>query len=523
MEKKTLLLFPLIIGVILMAYSWCLSYPLSYDSSSDFVFNHVSILYWLGLALTLPSLYMIAATSKRNLLKWVVTLGVFMAIFSLSYFYYLPPGSDSFHTTGLTEFFIRTKNLDTSQPSRGYFQWPSFFILAAITSSVSGLELTTIEFLSYAIIGFLMATALYVYASKANKNSGFLAVIAFFIVMFNFLNYQFVPFSLAFGLLLLLFKLESRRWTSGLLVTMLVLFVGITLTHAFVPLFFILYLLIQWVLSKSSQHGKLCLVTSIIYFIMQFSLASNGFANSIVMMITSPTEYSSVIKVQSPALVPIDSIAQMLSRTVTIAFGILCLAGFILLLARRKLRNVDKAIFLTGVVYSGTGVVLYTLGSRAIPIIFISVSLGASYLFETKLRPYLIGLLLILLTLVAFVPVYASFIDSPTIFQTQEALTTDNFMIDKKDWNAHSTVLSHVSDKWYIFPQIEGNSILDTDFSSSFQNLSIEAYDSIIYSIGLAKSIKENGFSEQNMSQRILDRFNVIYNSGLSYIAEKPR
>ena len=522
LEKSKFLLFPLIIGIILMVYSWGLSYPLSIDSSGDFVFNHVSVLYWFSLALTLPSMYMIAVTSKRDSLKWIMTVGIVMTIYSLSYFYYMVPGGDSHHTTGLTEFFIKTKNLDPSQPNRGYFQWPILFILASIATSVTGLGLPTIEFLFYAIIGFLWSTALYVYASKASKNGGFLAVIAFFIVMFNFLNYQFAPFSLAFGLLLLLFMLESRPRSSALTIAMLVLFVCITLAHAFVAIFFVLYLLIQYIVRRDKLDGRLCLLTSMIYFILQLAMAPVGFANSISSMITLSSEYSSTLKIYPPSSIPIDAIAQMLSRTVTITFGSICLAGFILLLVKRKLRSLDKAIFLTGVVYSGAGIVLFTLGTRAIPIVFIPVSLGVSYLFKSKFRPYLTGLFLILLSLVAFFPLHVSFVDSPINFQTKEAQTTADFMIEKYDWNRASVILSHVSDHWYILPQVEGNFIFYDDFSSGFQSRSIETYDTIIYSVGLAKSLERNKFSEGNISRQILDRFNVIYDSGLSYIAEKP-
>jgi hypothetical protein len=370
---------------------------------------------------------------------------------------------------------------------------------------------------------FLMATALYVHASKAYKNGGFLAAIAFLVVLYNYLNYQFAPFSLAFALLLLLFMLESRPRSSGLIVTVLFLFLGITLMHAFVPIFFVLYLLIQYIVSRNQQYGKLCLFTSIIYLLVEFAMAPIGFASSILTAMTRASEYSQAITIKPASTVPVDAIAQMFSRTLTVVFGVICLAGFIALLVKRKMRRSDGALLACGIIYSGLGVVLYTLGSRAIPLAFIPISLGASYLFESRFRPYLICLFLVLLTLVAFIPLHTSFADSPITFQTKEAHTTADFMIDKYDWNAYSTILAHVSEQWYILPQIEGNAVIYSDFSSGFQNLSIETYDSIIYSVGLAKSLQKNGFSEENTSRQILGAFNVVYNSGFSYIAEKPK
>jgi hypothetical protein len=48
MERDKLLLLPFFAGLILMGYSWCISYPLSVNSVDDFVFNHVSVLYWVS-------------------------------------------------------------------------------------------------------------------------------------------------------------------------------------------------------------------------------------------------------------------------------------------------------------------------------------------------------------------------------------------------------------------------------------------------------------------------------------------
>ena len=518
LEKNKFLLLPLTVGIMLVVYSWFLSYPLSIDYLGDFVFNHISVLYWFGLVLTLASMYMIAVTSRRSSLKWTMTIGIVMTMYSLSYFYYMLPGSDSQSTRGLTEFFIRTRNLDPSQPGHSYFQWPSFFISANTITSVSGLGLATIEFLFYAIIGFLLVTTLYVYASKVSKNGGFLAVIVFFVVMFNFLNYQFVPFSFAFGLLLLLFMLESRRRSSGMTIAMLVLFVGITLMHVFVPIFFILYLLIQSILTRDKQHGRLFLLTLIIYLLVEFALASTGFASSILSVMTSRTEYSQIAIIKTPVPVPIDAIAQMLAGIVEIAFGIACLAGFILLLVKRKIRSLDKAIFLTGLIYSGVGVMLFTLGSRAIPIAFIPISLGVLYLFESRFRLYVASFFLVLLVLFVFIPLHASFIDSQITFQTKEAYQTENFMIDHYNWTNPSLILAHVRVMTYLQAKQPSTAYFEDDvYSPLFPR--IKQYDAIVYTVGLGINLLRFNYT----TERILGEaeLNMVHNDGFSYIAIK--
>lgn len=516
LEKNRLLLLPFFFGVILMVYSWYLSYPLSIDSLNDFVFNHVSLLYWFSLPLLLASMYIIATTSKNNSLKWIIVIGLVTTLYSLSYFYYMLPGSDSHYFRGLNEYFIRTKNLDPSNPIYSYFQWPSFFLLSDMATSVSGMELAKFEFLLYTIIGFLLATALYVYASKAYKKGSFLAVAAFFIAMFYFLNYQSVPFSLAFGLLFLLFMLETRPKSFSVILTTLVLYTGMSFVHAFVPLFFVLYLLMRCILNRSKQYGRLFVLTLIIYLVVQITQAPFSFAENIRMAMTSPTEYSGIVEATlAPVSVPIDVVAQMFSRVVTITTITMCLVGFFVLLIKRKMRDLDKAIFLTGVVYSSFGILFYTFGSRAPPIAFIPISLGASYLLESRFRPYVKSLFFVLLILFAFIPLHTAFYDSQIMFQTKEAYQTENFMIDHYNWTNPNFILAHYRVITYLQTKQPSVAYFEDDvYSPLFPRL--KEYDSIVYTVGLGKNLLRYNYTTERILRE--EKFNMVYNSGFSYI-----
>lgn len=516
MEKNKLLLFPLLVGIILMVYSWYLSYPLSIDSVQDSVFNHVSIFYWVSLSLVLTSMYMIAITFKSDSLKWIMVVGIVLTMYSLSYFYYFLPGSDSRYIRGLTEYFSATKNLNPSQLGKMYFQWPSFFILADVTSSISGLTLPNVEFLGYAIICFLIVTPLYKFFLKTYKNGGFLAVIAFFIVMFNYLNFQFVPYSLAFGFLLLLFMLENRQrnFSRGLTIAELVLFTSISITHAIVPFFFILFLLVRYILTRNKRYGKLCILSSIIYLIAQFTLAPTAFADNILSMITKPpTEYAGLVRVVSVSA-PIDALAQKFSITVTIVGGVICVAGFIILLTKRRMRDLDKAIFLTGILYAGLGVVFSNLGQRAFPLIFIPLSFGVSYLFESRFRPFLKCLFLVLLMLFLFVPLHLSFYstDAHDIqFQTNEAYKAENFLVSHYNWNSFSVILADFRVNTYLESKTTGNTSFTDDAMKSNET------DAIFYNIGLGLYLSDDNLTmEKILYEKKLD---VTYQNGLSSIA----
>jgi hypothetical protein len=526
MEKNKLLIIPFFVGLILMAYSWYLSFPLSLDSVGDSIFNHISILYWFSVPLLLTSMFLIAINFKNKYWKWLMTVGFVIVLYSLSYFYHAIPTVDSAYFRGLLENFIRTNNLNASQTIHNYYQWPSFFLLASITTMVSGIKLTIYEFLLFTIIGFLLATALYVYASKAYNSSGFFAVAVFFVVMFLFFNYQAAPFSLAFALLFILFMLETQERSAGITLTMLILYTTTVITHAYVPLFFVIYLLIRSIISRSRQYFEFLILTLVIYMIVQITIAVFSFRYNVIGVFTAPlpSEYSSVTGATlSSNSAAIDAIPHLFSRYVTIAFAILCIAGFVFLIFRRKLRKIDTAIFLTGAVYSGLGFALYLLGSRAIPLVFVPVSLGVAYLLESKFRQYLKYLVLVLLIFVVFVPIHSSLNSYPITFQTKEDLVTANFMIEKYDWNSKSIVIADLDLRWYTISQIQGNTEIDTDFEPRFRLSNITMFDSIVYSVGLAERLNMSNISVEATSQQIMDRFDVVYNSGFSYIATKSR
>jgi hypothetical protein len=161
---------------------------------------------------------------------------------------------------------------------------------------------------------------------------------------------------------------------------------------------------------------------------------------------------------------------------------------------------------------------------RGIPLAFVSISLGAAYLFESKFRKYLKYLVVVLLIFVVFVPIHLYSINSfPIRFQTKEDLVTANFMIEKYDWSSKNIVIADNAATWYISPQIQGNTLIETDLAPRFGLSNIIMFDSILYSVDLAERLSVSNISVESTSQSIMDRFDVVYNSGFSYIAMKNK
>jgi hypothetical protein len=421
---------------------------------------------------------------------------------------------------------MRTMSLDPSQPNHTYFQWPGFFIIIEIANLVSGVELIQLQFLQYTIIAFLLTTTVYVYASKIWKNNGQLATISFSILAFYFINFQAVPFSLALGLLFVLFMLEARQKSPITIVLMVILFICISLIHSFVPLFFVIYLLIRSIISGRQRPLLLFLLMTTIYLLTEISLAGSFFTFYVRFMLASPSDYQSIVSgtLSTVSETPLQVISQMFSRIVVISIALMCSIGFILLIVRRKLRNLDKALFLSGTFYAAVGSVLSILGNRSFPLIFVPVSLGVVLLFKSKLGRYVKYILLILLIFTVSIPLHTTLVSRTTLFQTEEELSTANFMLEHYNWNNNSTILSHSGTRWYLHPQINvNNSALYDESSNQFNFSNLKSFDTIIYSIHLGISFAELGYTPENVSEPIVKSDNIIYDSGYSFIAEKPK
>jgi hypothetical protein len=362
----------------------------------------------------------------------------------------------------------------------------------------------------YALIGFLFATGLYIYTSKKFKDGGFLMVAAYFIVMTYFFNYQAVPFSLAFGILLVLLVLETCPKNTALKITMIVLYASLLFTHAFVPLFFVLYLLVRGILGRSKYYGGLFLLTLTSYLAVQLTFGRLSFAENIMSVMTKPAEYASMIEVTFAPLqvqVPIDIIAQFFSRTVTIAFLIICGIGFFLMITKRKINLMDMAILLTGIIYSGIGTVLYTLGARAISLIIVPISLGAAYLFENRfqrLKPYFACILLVLIVLFFFIPVHQSF-SNEVQFQTKETYVAQNFVIHHNDWSLGDSILMDYRVLMYIESKVPDF----INYKGTPQDANI-----VFYTTGLGKTLGNYSGDELTRDQRL----NVVYDNAFSYL-----
>ena len=520
LKRKELLFLPFFVGLFLIACSWYSSYPLSVNSVDDFVFNNISILYWFGLPLLLASMYLIAITFKNVYLKWIMVIGILLSIYSIYYFYNALPTSDANYFRGLNEYFAETGNLDYSQPAKTYFQWPSLFLLSNVLTLVTGIELINIEFIMFTVIAIFIATNLFLYASDSYKNSGYIVVVVFFLAMFYYLNFQFAPFTLSFGLLILLIILTNKPLTFGTTVTILILFIYMTITHLYVPIFFVIFTIVSAILNRSKRFSILSLLTVNIFLIYQMTLAQYHFFGNIQKLINrAPSEFnfSSMITIK-PTTTLIDSISQSFNTIVLVSTILFCLLGFILILIRRKMRNSDIAIFFVGVIYFGIGTMFYLLGSRAIPVAFIPVSLGAAYLFQSKFKFLWKMLLLILFS---FVPLHNAFYNRDVFFQTEETYAGENFFINNYNWTQTDLILASYRVADYFETRLPEITHFDRYLLTIIDNkVVLSEFRVLFYTTGFGWQTRDLNTTIHSIITE--GRLNMFYNNGFSIIATKP-
>ena len=532
MQRLKLALVPICIGAIFLFVSWFVSYPVSIDSQYDFLYNHFSYLYWIGLVMLFVSFFVVAMKTNNSSIRWAMAVGTILLMFSQAYFYYLIPGSDNNQFRGLIEYFLSTGDLSSSNHYHYYFQWPLVFILNKIAIVITGLDLRHFEFILYGIISSLITSFVYLHVSRVRTNS-YVAVVAFFVMLIPIFLFEFLSaFALGLSLILLLLYLDNLSGKRAVQLTMLLIFVGISFTHILVPLFFIFYCLFRFVLKRSRKYLTLFITTSIIYSLV---LVQIPMFVDYLKALTIPyfLEISSSLATISTAnlVAPqpyISVIASLFSRSAVITTLILSGLGFIFLLKRRKLGTIHYAMLLTGSLFI-VGLLIsprsyHELSNRSYFLIFIPVSLGASYLCEIKLRKYAKSLFLILLVLFTFTLIGPTFYDRQIFFQTKAEHQSANFLIDSINWNSSVSVFSHFRVDQYLKAKSYSSIVrYGNDLSLSKFPEELTNYTYVVYTIGIAKTFLAANFSvQESFSELDANYFSLIYNSGNSnYIFSK--
>jgi hypothetical protein len=526
LEKKKIILPLLAIGLFLILSSWFVDYPISVNSPSDFLPNHISPLFWVGVSTVCAALYITAMLSKRSSLKCVATLGIILFIYSSAYLFWFMPGPDSFYFRGLTENFDETGVLDYQEGYHGYYQWPVFFVFNKIAYSL-GLDLRLLEFILFGLFGIFYGVSLYSLFHKSSKDGAFFAVLSYFILIWWYFDYYAVPFALGFGFLLLLFMLDSYGDRKpATMLTMLIIFICMTLTHSFAPIFFVFYAFIKSVLNRDRKYLSLALLTLVIYS-AYLTFRAEVFLKMGIEELFGLGSYTAVTFGGENLIVaaanPIDEMVQMISRAVFIVTGLVAGTGFIILFFKKRLEKTNLSLVLLGGVFLAGSIVLPILGTRALQILFVPLSLGVVYYQETKFKRYFQGLFLILIILFVCTPIHTSFnqTSKQIMYQTEADYKCANFLLDYYRPSEKSLMGTDVRMGWYIVAKLRSPNVTLGNSLYHFFMHDLGDYSCILNTISLEKVFLSENYTVESAVQ--MDEYSIFYSCGSSQVLVKRK
>lgn len=478
-----------ILGVGFVVLAWIKSYPTSIPEVGEFVFNKIYLSLWPGLSIIFASLFLISRSNLNNRVHQLVCTILFVFFLYVHYLFFpLVPGPDSHYFRGLTKLFAQT---GVDPIAQGYFQWPLFFIANTILIQILGLNINAISFFTFVFIGFQLALYLFLLYSSESDKLGFIGVALYFLGLFWFLNYQFAPQSLALCFFFLLVNISSRK-TRIQLVVSAILFSALVLTHAFIPVFFLISYFILTLFDRDRLNHFLIYLFIYVSFLIYFTVIHfDRVISTLINLYHAFEEYGTytpvIRRVFRGPVAPFDAIAQFFSRVITITIWLILLTGFVYRILKRDVSLQSLSLLLSGSLYAFIGVFTQILGERAVQIAFASVVSGYK-IFLTKYQKLVNFSMLILIILFPFVIMHAIYDFS--LVQTLSGELAAQKLIENEISNIK--LLASPCDGWYIIgslPRATNIRLTTWQDVSSLEQLIAESYDYVIYNPKMEKEL----------------------------------
>jgi hypothetical protein len=516
------------IGLPLLILSWYNSYPIHIGSLDDITFTQFSPLIWPGIFLTSTGLFVAGYFSARNIVKAICASIFPVGLYSYVLYFNGTATSDIGNVKSMFDVFHFT-GIDSSIIS--YFQYPTYFTFNEITSRITGMDANSIGMIFFALFGVLLGLYLYLFLFKVTKINGnqvaLLGVFLYFTLSFSFLNYQWVPQTLAlifFFLLLILITLEGTKYK----ILSLVIFVVLVFTHMFIPIIFLLFFGIYSL--KRREMFRIFIVMTCIYVAVLVYFTSYylpQIVSAFMEMVYGFGEYSDTLSQSFKATTSLfDQLISNINRVrVPITIGVLAI-GFLIGLYKKKIHYILLVLGLVGGVYLLVGLVYPVLGLRALQILIIALVVGIGFLIgPTKLKKPTMVLVAILIVLSIFGPIRGSYDQTQYILNEEEntcrflassvsSEKTSYIGVDQVDWGYFTNIAEFIN---------KGHTVKIRPSSTSFYdifNYSMKNNRYVIYNSNLGKEIRDGGIIpdyRQSILKTVLLN-NKIYSCGRTYI-----
>jgi len=416
-------------GVILLLLSWDLTYPIHMVKLDEITFTQFSFMIWPGILLSLIGLFLTGYYSKKKSIK-AICASIFPLILYVYVFYFSNiPTADSGNVNSMFKIF-HLVGIDSSVVP--YFQYPTYFTLNEITSQMSGIYLNGIAVIFFALYGILLGLYLYLFLFKEINNkivyTALLAVFLYFTVSFTYLNYQWVPQTLALVFFFLLLTTFNRIGLEYKFINFL-LFTALVFTHAFIPLIFLLFYGLYSL--KNKEHFKMFLLMSCEYFTVLVFYTTYYFPQIIDAFKQTLNGYNQyTITISKSFQEPTDFIDQLISMVNRIRIPLtlfIISIGFLIGLIKKKISFTVTILGIAGGFYLAIGMIYPILGFRALQFLIAALLVGIGF-FIIKWKKPTVAFVLILIILSVFGPLRIIYDDHQ--FQLNEEANACYFLAE---------------------------------------------------------------------------------------------
>jgi len=488
-----------------------------------YLFSH---LIWSGIFLTSFGLFIAGYLSPRNSVKAICASIFPFSIYSYILYFNGTATSDIGNVKSMFDVFHFT-GIDSDVIS--YFQFPTYFTFNEVTSRITGMDANSIAMIFFALYGVLLGLYLYLFLFKITKFNAsqvaLLGVFLYFTISFSFLNYQWVPQTLAlvfFFLLLILITLEGTKYK----ILTLIIFAALVFTHMFIPIIFLLFFGIYSLKKRETFRMFVvmtCLYATILVYFTSYYLPQ--IVSAFMETVYGFGEYSETISQSFKATTSFfDQLVSNINRVrVPLTIGVLGI-GVLIGLYKKKIHYILLVLGIVGGLYLLLGLVYPVLGLRALQILIITLVAGIGFLLLKMKKPTMV-LVTILIILSIFGPIRGSYDQTQFILDEEE--TTCRFLassvstektsyigVNQVNWGYFTNIAQYINKghSWKIRP----SSPLFYDlFNSSMKNNNY-----IIYNSNLGKEIRDEGripdYRQSILKTVVLN--NKIYSCGRTFI-----
>jgi hypothetical protein len=517
------------IGVIFIIYSWNSSYPITISPINDNSFFKFFPTLWPGIIFSFIGLFFMAYFSKNKIIEAFCSSLVPLLLYIPAFFFSYIPSSDCGNARGQ---FLVFHNTGINSQVIPYFEFPNYFSLNEIIHRVVGIDEKGIALISFILYGALLGLSLHLFFFNLKKEHNiqlipFLLVSIYFIGMFSFLNYQWVPQTLALVYFFLLLYISTYMLSNPIKTKwkflFILLFIPLLFTHAILPIIFLIFFailtiknryLLPILLVMASFYLIVVLYQTVIHFhlyVVAFEQSVSGFGGEYTKSITSSFKAPSDL---------IDQIISFFNRMTIPMIWIIASIGTIILFLKKKINYLLISLGFVGFLYIGVGIFFSVLGLRAAQMLFIPLTIGFMF-FISKWKKLTIALIVIILVLSVFGPMRTAY--NYTQFQTDEEAVTCDFLgmkllnvtnakvaISQVNWGYSTSKYSYLIEC----------AIRPGSRKFLFFNDSLNKKEYIVYNSNLGKEILEYVLIKEQLNNELRDFKvnNKIYDGGTTFI-----